>query len=325
MADETIQYFKYAAKISAREVYGKKLVEAGKKDKRVVVLTADLMRSNKSIAFFEEFPERFFNVGIAEQDMMGIAAGLALEGMLPFVSTYSTFASMRACEQVRTDICYSNLPVKIIATHSGLTSQGGPTHFGQEDIAIMRSFANMTVIVPGDPNQIGKVIDATLEMNSPVYIRIGRGGEPVVYKEEYNYEIGKSITINEGKDLTVIACGPIVTEAMRAAYILKEEFGLETRVINIHTIKPIDKNAITSAANETDIILTVEEHQVGGFGNIVSGIISMNKEYNKPFLFDMIGVEDRFGASGQPWELMKIFGLTAEFITKKIELLNHKK
>ena len=316
MADETIQYFKYAAKISAREVYGKKLVEAGKKDKRVVVLTADLMRSNKSIAFFEEFPERFFNVGIAEQDMMGIAAGLALEGMLPFVSTYSTFASMRACEQVRTDICYSNLPVKIIATHSGLTSQGGPTHFGQEDIAIMRSFANMTVIVPGDPNQIGKVIDATLEMNSPVYIRIGRGGEPVVYKEEYNYEIGKSITINEGKDLTVIACGPIVYYSVLAAEKLSEE-GLSVRVIDMHTIKPIDKEAIIKAASETGAIITAEDHSIiGGLGTAVGEVIA---DKNLNVKFKRLGIPDVFATLGTPEELYHKYSYDTDGIIKAIK------
>lgn len=316
MADETIQFFKYAAKISAREVYGKKLVEAGKKDERIVVLTADLMRSNKSIAFFEEFPERFYNIGIAEQNMMGIAAGLALEGKLPFVSTYSTFASMRACEQVRTDICYSNLPVKIIATHSGLTSQGGPTHFGQEDIAIMRSFANITVIVPGDPNQIGKVIDATLEMNGPVYIRIGRGGEPVVYKEDYEYKIGRSITINEGKDLTIMACGPIVYYAASAAEKLSED-GINARVIDMHTIKPLDRDAIIKAASETGAIITAEDHsRIGGLGTAVAEVIA---EEGLSIKFKRLGIPDVFASLGTPEELYHKYGYDTDGIIKAVK------
>ncbi|MGI5859151.1 MAG: transketolase family protein, partial [Tepidanaerobacteraceae bacterium] len=164
--------------MSAREVYGRKMAEIGKTDDRIVVLTADLMRSNRTGDFMKQHPERFFNTGIAEQNMMGIAAGLALEGKIPFVSTMATFATMRACEQVRTDICYANLPVRIVATHGGLTTGAGPTHYGQEDMAIMRSLPNMTVIAPGDPNQIGKVIEASIDWEGPMYIRIGRGGEP---------------------------------------------------------------------------------------------------------------------------------------------------
>ncbi|HHV19449.1 MAG TPA: transketolase family protein, partial [Thermoanaerobacterales bacterium] len=238
MAGETYQFFKLVEKMSAREVYGRKMAEIGKTDDRIVVLTADLMRSNRTGDFMKQHPERFFNTGIAEQNMMGIAAGLALEGKIPFVSTMATFATMRACEQVRTDICYANLPVRIVATHGGLTTGAGPTHYGQEDMAIMRSLPNMTVIAPGDPNQIGKVIEASIDWEGPMYIRIGRGGEPVIYKEDYKYEIGKSITIKDGKDVTLIATGAIVFYAVAAAEKLSKD-GIQARVIDMHTIEPI--------------------------------------------------------------------------------------
>lgn len=311
MAGETYQFFKLVEKMSAREVYGRKMAEIGKTDDRIVVLTADLMRSNRTGDFMKQHPERFFNTGIAEQNMMGIAAGLALEGKIPFVSTMATFATMRACEQVRTDICYANLPVRIVATHGGLTTGAGPTHYGQEDMAIMRSLPNMTVIAPGDPNQIGKVIEASIDWEGPMYIRIGRGGEPVIYKEDYKYEIGKSITIKDGKDVTLIATGAILYYAIAAAEKLSKD-GIQARVIDMHTIKPIDREAIIKAAKETGIIVTGEDHNItGGLGTAVAEILA---EEGISCKFKRVGIPNVFGVFGTPEELYNKYGYDADGI-----------
>jgi transketolase len=316
MAGETYQFFKLVEKMSAREVYGRKMAEIGKTDDRIVVLTADLMRSNRTGDFMKQHPERFFNTGIAEQNMMGIAAGLALEGKIPFVSTMATFATMRACEQVRTDICYANLPVRIVATHGGLTTGAGPTHYGQEDMAIMRSLPNMTVIAPGDPNQIGKVIEASIDWEGPMYIRIGRGGEPVIYKEDYKYEIGKSITIKDGKDVTLIATGAIVFYAVAAAEKLSKD-GIQARVIDMHTIEPIDKEAIIKAAKETGVIVTGEDHNItGGLGTAVAEVLA---EEGISCKFKRVGIPDVFGVFGTPEELYHKYGYDADGIYSAVK------
>jgi len=311
MAKETFQFFKMIEKMSAREVYGKKLAEIGATNDKIVVLTADLMRSNKTGDFRKAHPDRFFNIGIAEQNMMGIAAGLALEGKIPFVSTMATFASMRACEQMRTDICYANLSVRIVATHGGLTTGAGPTHYGQEDLAIARSMPNMTVIAPGDPNQIGKVVEASIDWKGPIYIRIGRGGEPVVYKEDYKYEIGKSITVKDGNDITLIATGCIVFYALAAAEKLAEE-GIKARVIDMHTIKPIDREAIIKAAKETGIIITGEDHNIfGGLGSAVAEVLA---EEGISCKFKRLGIPDVFGTNGEPELLYHKYGYDTDGI-----------
>ncbi|MEI7616876.1 MAG: transketolase C-terminal domain-containing protein [Actinomycetota bacterium] len=311
MSEENINFYGLVDKAAAKEVYGKKLAEIGKKNDKVVVLTADLMRTTKTIDFKDVYPERFFNVGIAEQNMMSIAAGLAVEGKIPFVSTFATFASMRACEQVRTDICYPNLNVRIVATHSGLTSGGGPTHYSQEDLAIMRSLANMTVIVPGDPNQIGKVIEASIEYQGPIYIRIGRGGEPVVYHEDYKYEIGKSIVVKEGKDATIIACGVIISCALEAAAKLAKE-GINVSVIDMHTIKPLDREAVIKAAKATGVLLTGEDHNTtGGLGSAVAEVIA---EENLSCKFKRLGIPNIYAAIGSPEDLYHKYGFDAEGI-----------
>ncbi|MDY6827388.1 MAG: transketolase family protein [Bacillota bacterium] len=313
MAQETFKFFDLIEKMSAREVYGKKLAEIGKDNDRIVVLTADLMRSNKTGDFRKAHPERFFNTGIAEQNMMGIAAGLALEGKMPFVSTMATFASMRACEQVRTDICYSNLPVRIVATHGGLTTGAGPTHYGQEDMAITRAMPNMTVIAPGDPNQIGKVVEASINWEGPMYIRIGRGGEPVIYKEEYKYEIGRSIMIKDGRDVTLIATGCIVYHAIAAAEMLSKD-GIQARVIDMHTVKPIDREAIIRAARETGAIVTGEDHTViGGLGTAVAEVLA---EEGLSCPFKRLGIQDMFAGYGEPEDLYHLYGYDAEGIYK---------
>ncbi|HHU30521.1 MAG: transketolase C-terminal domain-containing protein [Bacillota bacterium] len=318
MAQETFQFFSLIEKMSAREVYGKKLAEIGKTNDRIVVLTADLMRSNKTGDFMKAHPDRFFNIGIAEQNMMGIATGLALDGKLPFVSTMATFATMRACEQVRTDICYANLPVRIVATHGGLTTGAGPTHYGQEDMAIMRSLPNMTVIAPGDPNQIGKVVEASIEWEGPMYIRIGRGGEPVVYKEDYTYEIGKSITVREGDHITLIATGSIVFYAVAAAEMLAAE-GIRARVIDMHTIKPLDRQAVIKAAKETGAIVTAEDHNIyGGLGSAVAEVLA---EEGLACKFRRLGIPDLFAGYGEPEYLYHLYGYDAEGICSAAKAL----
>ena len=313
MAKETFQFFKLIEKMSAREVYGKKLAEIGKTNDRIVVLTADLMRSNKSIDFLKVHPERFFNTGIAEQNMMGIAAGLALEGKMPFVSTMATFASMRACEQMRTDICYNNLPVRIVATHGGLTTGAGPTHYGQEDMAIVRSMPNIAVIAPSDPNQIGKVVEASIDWEGPLYIRIGRGGEPVVYQEEYNYEIGKSIMIHDGEDVTLIATGCMLYHAISAAEKLSKD-GINARIIDMHTVKPLDREVVVKAAKDTGGIVTSEDHTIyGGLGSAVAEVLA---EEGLSCKFKRLGIPDLFAGYGEPEDLYRQYGYDAEGIYK---------
>jgi transketolase len=291
------------------------LVELGRKNNDIVVLTADLVRVNKTGQFKERYPDRFFNTGVAEQDMMGIAAGLALEGKIPFVSTFAAFASMRACEQVRTDITYPNLKVRIVSTHGGVTSGGGTTHNALEDIAIMRSMANMTVVVPGDPNQVGKVLEASLRYQGPMYIRIGRGMEPIVYEGDYDYAIGKAITTKDGKDATVIACGIAVFYALQAAARLEEK-GISVRVLDMHTVKPLDVEAVLKAAKETGKILTAEEHSiVGGLGSAVAETIL---ESGIPIKFKRLGVPDVFVPIGSPEEIHAKYGFDAAGIYREL-------
>ncbi len=251
--------------LTQAEIYGKVLTELGEKHKDIVALTADLAKSTKIGKFNEVFPERFFNVGIAEQNLFGVAAGMAKAGLLPVVSTMATFASMRAAEQVRTDICYQNLNVKIIATHAGVSfGAAGSTHHCLEDLSIMRAFPNMTVIVPADGIETANAVKAAIEEHKgPVYIRIGRGFEPPYYKnDDYGFEIGKAVKLREGTDITIIATGVTVLQAVEAADFLKENDGISVEVINMHTIKPIDRQAVLDAVNNSRRILTVEEHNI---------------------------------------------------------------
>lgn len=303
--------------MTAREVYGNALVELGRQRNDVVVLTADLMRSNKTGAFRSAFPARFFNVGISEQDMVGMAAGMALRGKVPFVSTFAAFASMRACEQVRTDVAYQNLNVNIVATHGGVTSTGGTTHYALEDLAIMRAIANMTVIVPGDPNQVGRAVRAVVERDGPSYIRIGRGMEPVVYEnDDYEYQIGKAVTVKDGSDVTVIACGICVFNALAAARELATQ-GISVRVIDMHTIKPLDSEVVLKAARETGAILTAEEHSVvGGLGSAVADVLA---EAGLGIRFRKLGFPDAFAAYGPPEELYAKHGIDPAGIARQIK------
>lgn len=300
--------------ITQAEAYGKVLVDLGKENKNIVALTADLAKSTKIGLFFKAYPERSFNFGIAESNMMGAAAGFAISGKIPYVSTFAIFASMRAAEQVRTDIAYPKLKVRIIATHSGVSfGQAGTTHHCTEDLAIMRSLANMTVIVPADSVETAKVVAASLDYPGPIYVRIGRGYfEPVAYEDEgYEYKIGQAVTLREGKDITVIACGIPVAGAVEAADELKEE-GVSLRVINMHTIKPIDQEAILTALTETTGIITAEEHNIiGGLGGAVAEVIAESQKGTK---FKRLGLPDIYSDIGYPEELYHRYRLDKEGI-----------
>lgn len=304
-------------KIATREAYGKALAELANVNKNIVVLDADLSKSTKTADFKAVAPERFFNMGIAEANMMGVAAGMATCGKIPFVSTFAMFAAGRAFEQIRNSICYPRLNVKVCATHAGLTvGEDGATHQAIEDISLMRSIPNMTVINPSDDVETNAVIKAIAEFDGPCYVRLGRMAvETVNDSDKYEFEIGKGVTLSEGNDITLIGTGIMVEAALEAKEILAKE-GINARVINIHTIKPIDKELIVKAAKETGAIVTAEEHSIiGGLGSAVSEVIS--EEYPVPVL--RIGVRDIFGESGKPNELLEKYGLTSKDIVEKVK------
>jgi len=303
-----------AQKIATREAYGNALAEFGG-DSRIVVLDADLSKSTKTDTFRKKYPERFFNMGIAEGNMMATAAGISTCGKIVFASTFAIFASERSCEQIRNSICYPKLNVKIGASHAGLTvGEDGASHQCVEDIAIMRALPNMTVICPADAVETRHAVKAAIEHDGPVYLRLGRLAVPVLYDESsYSFELGKGITISEGSDVTIIATGLMLQYAMEAADLLKQE-GISARVIDIHTIKPIDKDLIIKAAKETGAIVTAEEHSIiGGLGGAVAEVLVENY----PVPLKMVGVEDKFGKSGKPDKLLEMYGLTARNIAEK--------
>ena len=304
------------SKQATRESYGKALAELAKENKNVIVLDADLSKSTKTADFKAVAPERFFNMGIAEANMMGVAAGMSTCGKIPFVSTFAMFAAGRAFEQIRNSICYPKLNVKICATHAGLTvGEDGATHQAIEDISLMRSIPNMTVINPADDVETIAAIKAVAKMEGPCYVRLGRMAvERVNDPDKYKFEIGKGVKIADGKDVTIIATGIMVEAALEAKKILKDK-NIDARVINIHTIKPIDKDIIVEAAKETGLIVTAEEHSIiGGLGSAVAEVVS--EEY--PVKVLRVGVKDTFGESGKPAELLKKYGLTAEDIANKV-------
>ena len=303
-------------KIATREAYGNALAEFGS-DPRVVVLDADLSKSTKTEVFKKKYPERFLNMGIAEGNMMAVAAGIASCGKVVFASTFAIFASERACEQVRNSICYPNLNVKIGATHAGITvGEDGASHQVIEDIAIMRSIPNMVVISPADAVEARLAVKAAIEYEGPVYLRLGRLSVPVIYDENtYKFELGKGVTVRDGNDAAIIATGFMVHAAIEAADILKKE-GINVRVIDIHTIKPIDKELIIKAARETGAIVTAEEHTVmGGLGGAVTEVVSENY----PVPVKLVVVQDKFGKSGKPDKLIEMYGLTASNIVEKVK------
>ncbi|WP_055069360.1 transketolase family protein [Clostridium massiliamazoniense] len=311
-----------AGKIATREAYGKALAKLGKVNDKVVVLDADLSKSTKTADFKSEFPERFINMGIAEGNMMTVAAGLSTCGKVPFASTFAMFAAGRAFEQIRNSICYPRLNVKICATHAGLTvGEDGASHQSIEDLALMRAIPNMTVICPSDAVETEAVINAIAEYNGPCYVRLGRAGVNVINdRPDYKFELGKGVQLTEGNDVTIVATGIMVDEALSAEKMLKAE-GISARVINIHTLKPIDSEILVKAAKETGAIVTVEEHNIiGGLGSAVSEVVSEEK----PVPVIRVGVKDTFGESGKPEELLKAYGLKdiniVEAVKKAISL-----
>ncbi|SKA88053.1 transketolase [Caloramator quimbayensis] len=311
------------ANLATREAYGKALVELGKENKDIVVLDADLSKSTKTADFAKAFPDRFFNIGIAEGDLMATAAGLSTCGKIPFASTFAVFASGRAFEQIRNSICYPELNVKIAATHAGLTvGEDGASHQSIEDLAIMRAIPNMTVICPCDDVETMAAIKEAAAMKGPVYIRLGRSAVPTLNSEtDYKFEIGKAVTLKDGEDVTIFATGIMVNEALKASEMLKEQ-GISAQVINIHTIKPIDEEAVINAAQKTGAVVTCEEHNViGGLGSAVCEVLS---EYY-PVPVKRVGVMDMFGESGKPAELLEEYGLTAENVAEAAKAVFEKK
>jgi len=301
-----------------KDGYGVGLLEAGKANSNIVVLTADLSKSTKSDLFQKEFPDRFIQVGVAEQNMAGIAAGLALSGKIPFMASYATFNPGRNWEQIRVAICYSNANVKIISSHSGFTDGGdGATHQALEDIALLRVLPNMTVVVPCDYYETQKATKAAANYQGPVSIRTGREATPVVTTENTPFEIGKAYVLNEGKDVTIIACGPPVYEAIKAAKHLRTK-GIDCEVINCPTIKPLDEETLLKSCKKTGKVITVEEHQVtGGLGSAISELLS--EKMPTPLL--RIGVKNAFGESGAYEELLDKYKLNAKNISIEVEKL----
>ena len=304
-------------KIATRESYGNALAMYGEEYPDLVVLDADLANATKTQTFKNKFPERFFDCGIAEANMTGIAAGLAATGKIPFISSFAMFAAGRNYEQVRNSIGYPKLNVKIGATHAGITvGEDGASHQCLEDIALMRTIPGMTVIVPSDDIEVKAAVKAALDHQGPVYLRFSRAASPVINENsDYKFELGKGITLRDGKDIAIIATGTEVSYALEAAEMLAKD-GVDARVINIHTIKPLDEEIILKAAEETGKIFTVEEASViGGLGSAVAGVVTENK----PVPVHKIGMYDQFGESG-PWnELMEKYKLDGKGIYEQIK------
>ena len=298
--------------IATREAYGKTLVELVE-NKDIVVLDADLAGATKTAMFKKACPERFFDMGIAEGDMMGTAAGLAVSGKIPFASTFAIFAAGRGFEQIRNSICYPNINVKIAATHAGVTvGEDGGSHQAIEDISLMRSLPNMVVLNPADAVEARQMVLAAAEHVGPMYLRFGRAATPVIHDESYKFELGKGEVVKEGKDVSIIATGIMVAKALEAAETLKAE-GIDAEVINISTIKPLDNELVLASAKKTGKVVTAEEHSIiGGLGSAVCELLA--EEH--PVKVTRIGVKDVFGQSGTPAALLEHYGLTAADIVK---------
>ncbi len=305
-----------AEKIATRASYGKALVELGAENPDIVVLDADLSGSTQTKKFADVYPDRFFNAGIAEANMMGMAAGLAVSGKTVFASSFAMFASGRAYEIIRNSIAYTGANVKICATHAGVTvGEDGASHQCVEDLSLMRTIPGMTVINPADDVSARALIKAAAAYKGPVYIRLGRAAVPVIYEEGKTFEIGKALRVREGKDAAILATGIMVNEALQAANMLAAE-GIECRVVDVHTIKPLDKDEVVAAAKECGCIVTAEEHSViGGLGSAVAETVCKEA----PCRMAMVGVQDVFGQSGKPGELMEQYGLTAADIAKAVK------
>ena len=304
-------------KIATRESYGNALVELGKEHQDIVVLDADLAAATKTGVFKKAFPERHIDCGIAECNMMGVAAGISTTGIIPFASSFAMFAAGRAFEQIRNSIAYPQLNVKIGATHAGISvGEDGATHQCNEDIALMRAIPNMVILNPSDDIEAKAAVKAAYEYQGPVYLRFGRLAVPVINDNpEYKFEIGKAITLKQGKDVTIIASGLTVSEALDAAKLLEKD-GIDAAVINMHTIKPLDEQAVISAAKNTSKIVTVEEHSViGGLGSAICDVVAEKA----PAKVLKIGINDVFGESGAATELIKKYGLDSESIYHKVK------
>ena len=308
---------KLGEKASLRQAFGEALVEVGAEDERVVVLTADLAGSTYTKLFAERFPERFFNLGITEANMMSLAAGLAMSGKKPFVSTFAVFAAGKPWEQVRQTIAYQSAPVRIVATHAGLTvGEDGASHQMLEDINNIRVLPHMDVIVPADAVETRQVVHALKDHDdNPVYVRLARAPFPVILDDRYHFELGRAITLRHGDDVSIFACGLMVSQALKAAQLLAER-GLSAEVINISTIKPLDIEAVIDSVSKTGAAVAAEEHQViGGLGSAVAEAIG--EHWPAPLV--RVGVRDEFGQSGSADELIKYYGLTPEGIAEAAE------
>jgi len=308
--------------VQTRDAYGETLVEMGKLNPDLVVLDADISKSTKTKYFSEAFPERFFQMGIAEQNEFAVASGMALSGKLPFASTYAVFASMKACEQIRTYICYPNLNVKIVATHGGLTpGNDGVTHQGIEDLGIMRSIPNMKIVVPADAHATRKLIKAVAEIDGPVYVRLARDPLPLIYKKDREFIIGKAIELISGKDATIIAIGDMVSWSLKAAEELKKE-SISVGVIDMHTLKPLDKKKVIEAARKTGALVSVEDHNIyGGLGSAIAEVVAEECLVS----FKRVGIPDVFGESGKYQLLLEKYGLGIRNIINAVKgVINNK-
>lgn len=300
-------------KKATRQSYGEALLELGKENEKIVVFDADLSTATKTNLFAKEFPNRFFDMGIAEQNMISTAAGMATCGKIPYASTFAVFAAGRAYDQIRNSVCYPKLNVKICATHAGVTvGEDGATHQMIEDISLMRTLPNMTVISTSDDIQTKWAVKEISKINGPVYLRLSRLATPIIYDENQKFELGKAVQFGNGTDATIFATGVTVSEALRAQEILKQD-GINVRVVDIHTIKPIDKEMVVKCAKETKKLISIEDHNIiGGLGSAISEVLS--DEY--PAKLVRLGIKDTFGKSGKAMELMSYFGITTNDLLK---------
>lgn len=311
-----------ADKMATREAYGKALLVLGAENSNVVVLDADLSKSTKTADFGKKYPERFFNMGIAEANLLGTAAGLAAAGKIPFASTFAIFATGRAFEQIRNSIAYPKLNVKIAATHSGITvGEDGGSHQAIEDVAIMRAVPNMVVLVPADGEETRQVILAAAKYNGPVYIRMGRLDVPLLFGEDYRFEIGKANVLKEGTDVAIMANGVMVSMALEAAALLAAD-GISVSVVNVASVKPLDEETIVQIAKQTKAVVTAEEHNIiGGLGSAIAEVLGEKQ----PTPMVRVGLKDTFGESGRPNELLEKYGLTKENLVKAVHEVLAKK
>ncbi len=303
-------------KIATRQSYGEALAELGEKNENVVVFDSDLSGATKTSIFAKKFPERFFDMGIAEQDMMSTAAGMSTFGKIPYASTFAVFAAGRAYDQIRNSICYPKMNVKICATHSGVTvGEDGATHQMLEDLGLMRGLPNMTVLCTSDDTETRWAVEEISKIQGPVYVRLCRLATPVIYDENQKFEIGKAIQIGEGTDATIFATGVVVSEAIKAKEELEKQ-GINIRVVDVHTIKPIDKEMIVKCAKETKKLISIEDHSIiNGLGTAIADVLT--EEY--PCKLIKLGVKDEFGRSGKATELLEHYGLTAKHIVEAVQ------